>query len=295
MSTSDYLESSAIKDGFGMIIFKTWAQYLGYIQNYMIDHSDCIWRGQKVDHWKLESSLQRLLNKNEFEDDILGQISFSEWVLDEFKLASRGRRGSSPVKLETENEWWALGQHFGLATPLLDWTKSPFVAAYFAFFQNDNETTEQSEYRAVYALHKTSVETRVNEKVSTKKAQNFIKLQKIEAGEIEASKTDIRFLSMNVPREIHFIYPQSDENPRLVNQAGLFTKCPIGYTIEEWVKENFKGHTDSYILMKLLIPSSERITALKSLNRMNINHLTLFPDLSGASKYCNLQAEIDNY
>jgi len=40
---------------------------------------------------------------------------------------------------------------------------------------------------------------------------------------------------------------------------------------------------------------SDRNDFLRFLNRMNINYLSLFPDLDGAAKHCNMRLEIDNY
>ena len=48
-------------------------------------------------------------------------------------------------------------------------------------------------------------------------------------------------------------------------------------------------------LVKVLIPNKDRDDSLRSLNRMNINHLSLFPDLAGASMFCNLHSEVDRY
>ena len=86
----------------------------------------------------------------------------------------------------------------------------------------------------------------------------------------------------------------SDENARLVSQGGLFTRAPDGVPLDDWVRANFKGEKKA-ILAKFTVPNGDREDCLRSLNRMNINHLSLFPDLYGAGAFCNLDLEISNY
>jgi hypothetical protein len=209
--------------------------------------------------------------------------------------------------LPAEGDWWALGQHFGLATPLLDWTRSPFAAAYFAFEELASDPTD---YRVVYGLSREAVDKK-NEEIMTASnsekeralARNRITeklVQKTGGGEGANSsaqnteKGDFRPLSAEprVPR-IDFIDPMSDENQRLVvSQGGLFTRAPIGTPIERWVSQAFEG-SESAVLLRIEIPDHHRQHCLRALDRMNINHLSLFPDLSGASRWTNLTLELE--
>ena len=47
--------------------------------------------------------------------------------------------------------------------------------------------------------------------------------------------------------------------------------------------------------MKFVLPNDDREEALSGLNRMNINYSTLFPDLYGASRHCNLTLQLPDY
>jgi hypothetical protein len=183
--------------------------------------------------------------------------------LDVFKANTRGRRGPNPRALDDENEWWALGQHYGLSTPLLDWTRSPYAAVYFAFEERRGATR----FRVVFALDRTAVE---------------IKNDEVDRGEeIEGRPPFLQFLSSS-----------SDENPRLVSQRGLFTRAPAGIDIETWVKNAYLG-MDEAVLYVLYIPNRVRFDCLDSLRQMNIHHLSLFPDLNGASRFANLELEME--
>jgi hypothetical protein len=62
----------------------------------------------------------------------------------------------------------------------------------------------------------------------------------------------------------------------------------VGEDLLRGVKRYFR-------LLKLTIPSRDRKEALKALNRMNINHQSLYPDVEGAARYCNISLTIRHY
>ena len=91
------------------------------------------------------------------------------------------------------------------------------------------------------------------------------------------------------------VRPLSDENSRLVNQRGLFTRGPNNIDLEKWIKTYYDDNDNSWDLIKIVIPKSGYDECLRYLNRMNINLATLFPDLFGASHYCNMCLQIKKY
>lgn len=277
------------KDGFSSVVISSWQHFIEFICSKMLNYEKYIWRGQRNSSWKLETTLDRLIKTAKVIKT--NRYDFVKNHRKEFEFATRGRRGSNPRIITEENEWWALGQHHGLATPLLDWTLSPFVAAYFAFIDTGHE---QTEFRVIYALHKPTIERKSFQIKRDKEIKNRKELADIEAGKKEGGILGNIILKSPVELEIEFIRPLSDENYRLINQSGLFTKLPLGETLDSWVQDNFAGENE-HNLIKILIPDADRNQVLKTLNRMNINHLSLFPDLYGASKFCNLFGEIENY
>lgn len=248
-----------ITDGVGVIRLNSWRHFHDYVIEEMLDFSHYVWRGQRDSKWSLRSSLDRLLDKQKDRNRVL----LAKRQLHAFQIAVRGRRGPNPPAISDENEWWALGQHHALATPLLDWTESPFVALYFAF---EKEEAPSSGTRAVWAV--------MNPSEGNKKAE-----------------ADAEWKTM--PRTLTFVRPVQNENPRLLSQAGLFTRGPAGRTVDEWIQRYSAGESDTMTLIKIVIPDDGRKECLRTLNRMNINHATLFPDLYGAGAHCNRIIELE--
>lgn len=283
-----------------------WAHFHELLHKAIPDPKSFIWRGQRSSDWPLASTLQRALQhlpQNQ-------KAAAAERHLAEFQYAARGRRGPSPSPL-TENEWWALGQHYGLATPLLDWTTSPFAAAFFAFSEPHKP---QSPSRAIYALSLSApnLGERLLAKILLSKHALGLKwfwdptepdfgVKELKVGMeaiineivVEREKSLRQVAQTN--QEVSIIRPMSNENPRLVNQAGLFTKVPLRNPMCMWLRETFPASTKRELLIRIKIPDSARQLCLRDLNRMNINHLTLFPDLEGASKFANTHLEISQY
>jgi len=250
--------------GIQTLEFDSWKKFIEHI-NSNLDHRKFIWRGQGDSSWLLEPTLDRDIKNIDLKG--INKTEIIERHLNRFKYASRGRRGLNPQEMKDDNDWWALGQHNGLSTPLLDWSKSPFVAAFFAFASSNINTTD---HRIIFGVARTDLEMK----------SEVIK---------KAHKGKSR------PPIIEFIEPLSDENARLVNQGGLFSRSPTGIDIESWCKENYKNEKKYIRVWKILLPEDERTTILQSLNRMNINYSSLFPDLFGSSNFSNMHLDIKHY
>lgn len=271
--------STEVINGVSTPELDSWKDFFDFIRD---GHSNCpalIYRGQASSEWKVESTLDRLEKQFPTKPNYAGGVPeffdhppvSRETHLHAFQDAVRGKRGSDPPDL-VNNEWWALAQHHRLATPMLDWTYSPFVALFFAFeeekYINSSGQWTEPEKRAVYALSTSCI------------------------------------FEMNTPDSPapQIFSPKGETSYRLINQAGLFLKMPETKDLESYICENFKKETTATarppqsaraILQKILIANNDRINCLKYLNKMNINRMSLFPDIDGAGCYINSLWELD--
>jgi hypothetical protein len=271
------------------IQFNDLKQFIDYLYGDLLEFGSYVWRGHRCDHWKLEPTLDRLVREAKIEH--VKSWQFKGEHLEAFKRATRGKRNSYLPAPTDENEWWALGQHHGLATPLLDWTTSPFVAAFFAFATTG---ADQTAHRAIYALHQPSVKKMAEQ---ARLAEDELREKEREELKVTGKTPGLMrgfFLGLKAEEEVVFVRPRSDEHHRLVAQGGLFTRSTTSIPIEQWILDQPLSGTE-IVLLKCLVPDNERARCLQLLNRMSINPSSLFPDLSGASQYCNLHSEIENY
>jgi hypothetical protein len=96
-----------------------------------------IYRGQPNRVWEPMPSV--------FRPGIFGVKSRSD--LDRWKAVA-GRF----EKAQTDHEWLVLAQHYGIATPLLDWTTNPLVALFFAAQPYSNPGSLGSTDGAVFMI-----------------------------------------------------------------------------------------------------------------------------------------------
>lgn len=241
---------------------ENWETFFELVNSEFFDRTDAklIFRGHRRWDWDLSPTLARSpysTNGCVTEEDADEMHSL-------FRKAVRGRlTDSNLVNDEHYNELWAVGQHYGLKTPLLDWTKSPYVALFFAFHKQDSINEKIAiPYRAIYVL---------NESFTSKKCS-----------------------------DIQVFEPKRDDHGRLVNQAGLFTIC-YDKTLEDQLQsslrksenllsedEDISPNMFAKYICKILIKNEFQAECIKHLRKMNIHPASLFPDLIGASEYCNI-------
>jgi len=168
----------------------------------------------------------------------------------------------------------AMMQHHGSATRLLDFTKSPFVAAFFALESAHNDSV-------VYAL---------NTPVLWHRAPNFDRTLTRQSIDPRVSQNFEKYFFNNQLPLIWFGEP-SEMDQRLIAQSGLFVvPGQLGKPLDELL-DSYRVEGEP-LLVQLLLDKSVRQEAMKELYRMNITYASLWPDLEGLSRSMNQELEL---
>jgi hypothetical protein len=246
----------------------SWQQFM----NLLPELDGWAFRGQQDANWLLQSSLSRYLSS--FVPDR------STWRIQEQRAIRIFRRKAHNYlhdvrALSDDLRCVGLMQHHGAPTRLLDFTKSPFVAAFFALERAVSDA-------AIFALNTPALWTNqaypattphlTRDTIDPRRKGNFEKF----------------FLTDKNP-VIWFGEP-SEMDQRLIAQAGTFVLPGLLQEPLDVILNNYSS--DVELLRKIVLPQHVREDAMRSLYRMNITHASLFPDLEGLARSIALELEM---
>lgn len=235
-------------------------------------------RGQSDAKWPLESSLTRYLKQ--FGAPPEQWLARESKILRTFKRKAHLLISRTPEDRDTL-EWFALMQHHGAPTRLLDFTWSPYVAAFFAL----ERATEDA---AIWAIlpgptgvpnHRGFSISEILNRLGFDRPQERVREhpQRFEQPE-PVPESD------SIPRVV--IGEPALMNQRMTTQAGTFVIPTQGVEapIESIVP------ISSVFKVRLVTKSLRRAT-MDRLYNMNINNATLFPGIDGLARSLAFELE----
>jgi len=232
-----------------------------------------IFRGQINAEWLLRTSIERCsffaksyhVEKDFVKDFQRGAFTYATNI--------------SLPKDDDYLNWLSLMQHHGAPTRFLDFSFSPFIAAFFAL-----ENTERN--CAVWAIEKDHLKEDLHHKFKDGfqfREDLFFDL-----------KEDVfnRIFNKN---KISCVFPVRPfvTNKRSIQQQSIFVS--LGNSNETFMEQLKKYNWPQYLkdhVIKIVLPNRIKDEALYDLNRMNINRSTLFSDLDGYSAYLKRYYEL---
>jgi len=228
-----------------------------------------LFRGHANVGWRLASQWERRIASSPSPDV---SIERSKWdgalakTLIDFRELAYGTPGLRGHDF-TELDWWAIGRHYGLVTPLLDWTRSPYVAAFFAFTSFAESLNPGLAIRGEFDP----------KPFLFGKIPGDVVVWTLKVGPYLAKA-----------RKLLILNPQIDTGHRQRAQRGVFSRLTHEKHLD--VASYLAGvKLDETPLWKYLIPRSETTFALSELRLMNITYATMFPDVHGAALQANFE------
>lgn len=224
-----------------------WSQFKRYLEALIEAGENRFFRGQADSSWRLATSLHRHSRYDllRYEAELLPELlhRISAFLPNRYDFSSPNELGA----------FLSLVQHHGFPTPLLDWTRSPYVAAYFAFEGLPREPKTGGSCR-LYAFD----------------GQKWMRHFPWHASFADPSPmlTVNEFQAYNNPR--HF--PQQSVH--------IFTNVADA----EWlIRALERIHQEKY-LTAIDISHAERNRVMQDLEYMGISAATMFPGLEGTCR-----------
>lgn len=227
-------------------------------------------RGQISAQWPVVSSLTRRLQQF--------CSNRAEWPAREQRAMRIFRRKahiylSDRSVLNDDLRCLAMMQHHGAPTRLLDFTKSPYVAAFFALERATDDA-------AMWALD-TPTLWRSSPGFDAKLDRDGIDPRR--PGNFE------RYFGANDHPVLWFGEPDEMDR-RLVAQSGLLVVPGQLHLALHEILAHYEPAGS--LLRKFVLPRALRERAMQSLYRMNVTHATLFPDLDGLARSIGYELEV---
>ena len=231
--------------------------------------SPFVFRGLDRSDYKLSTTLQRLAVNDP------GWIpSLEKSLIRTFKKYAH----RDVVSRDTDWHWLTMAQHHGLATRLLDWTYSPFVALHFATADMQNVQTDGLIWMVDIRAVRQEMPVLLSEQLQGRASFDVELLSDIKLNPWEL---------VNYPEQpskdgfvIFFEPPSMDD--RIINQYALFSilSDPQG-SQDDWLLSR------PHLCRKVIIPGDKKWEIRDNLDQANITERVLFPGLDGLSHWLN--------
>ncbi|MEL7060743.1 MAG: FRG domain-containing protein [Acidobacteriota bacterium] len=222
-------------------------------------------RGQADARWPMYSSLSRHVRTYGLHRDSWREQE--QRILRIFRRKAHHFLEHVPDRAD-DFEWLALMQHHGAPTRLLDFTWSPYVAAFFALERATVDAVVWAIFPLAFSRHRT---VRVRGKT----------VRPNEMGPWRQGNYERYFLAGE--RAFVVVGEPPNMNQRLIAQSGTFA---VPSLLDEPIEDILSDYPDPERLIVKIVLRTEKIRdqAMWEMYNMNITHATLFPDLDGLAR-----------
>jgi len=244
------------------------------------------YRGQRESRWTLQTTLDRMARVHYSGKNCEGHYALDRRDVERDLLVQFRQQAHQYIRhLPSDSDlasWFALMQHYGVPTRLLDWTESPYVAMYFAV---EEEAQDDPKRSAVWAIDLEWLEKRMQETL------------KLKSGGITASNRNSQnnLLDQSEIPLVARIDP-AIANERMFAQQGFFLWKLLETTpFFDQILMSMMIHPELVerpVLRKLEVAAELRMEFLEVLRSMNIHRASLFPGLDGFCQFLKIGLEI---